>query len=315
LYDELLPNFRSRKFNVGCDETWGIEPRDYLAFLLQIHKLVTARGHTMHLWGDIVLQHPELVSELPRDVVVLDWGYEAASPFDKHGELLAATGLAHFVCPGTSSWNSLGGRTDNCFANLRNAAVHGLKHGATGYLNADWGDNGHWQYWPVSLPGVAAGAAMSWCAASNDDPSIRAGLGAHVFRNPVASPAVLDLGNAYLHTGHILGNSTALFHLLQRPAGHAVFDVMEPKKLEQTREFIGETAGKLASLEPALMRDEFANTVRMMTAACDRGLRRLGRETMAKIVSEHRRLWLARNRPGGLDASCRVLEQRVAELP
>ena len=67
-----------------------------------------------------------------------------------------------WVCPGTSSWNSLAGRTENCLANLRAAARAGLAHGATGFLNTDWGDNGHWHFLPVSFLGIAAGAALSW---------------------------------------------------------------------------------------------------------------------------------------------------------
>ena len=38
-------------------------------------------------------------------------------------------------------------------------AENGLKHGAVGYLNTDWGDRGHWQVLPVSYLGFAAGAA------------------------------------------------------------------------------------------------------------------------------------------------------------
>jgi hypothetical protein len=34
---------------------------------------------------------------------------------------------------------------------------------------------------------------------------------------------------------------------------------------------------------------------------------------MAEIIAEHRRLWRARNRPGGLGDSCRVLQQRLAK--
>lgn len=66
LYAELLPNFSSRQFNVGCDETIDLGQgrsrelvasrgggRGYLDFLLQIHRLVTGHGRTMTFWGDI----------------------------------------------------------------------------------------------------------------------------------------------------------------------------------------------------------------------------------------------------------------------
>ena len=39
------------------------------------------------------------------------------------------------------------------------AAEAGLKYGAIGYLNTDWGDHGHLQYLPMSFAGLAKGAA------------------------------------------------------------------------------------------------------------------------------------------------------------
>jgi hypothetical protein len=72
------------------------------------------------------------------------------------------------VCPGTSSWNTVVGRTDNAIANLVNAAHHGRENGAVGYLITDWGDNGHWQTLPVSYLGFLAGAGLAWNAEAND---------------------------------------------------------------------------------------------------------------------------------------------------
>src|SRR5208282_3083298 len=77
LYDELLPNFSSEFFNVGCDETWDLgrgqskklcgakgKGRVYLDFLKQIHREVSARGKRMMFWGDIILKYPKLIREL-----------------------------------------------------------------------------------------------------------------------------------------------------------------------------------------------------------------------------------------------------------
>lgn len=58
-------------------------------------------------------------------------------------------------------------RTDNALGNLRRAAEHGLKYHAVGYLNTDWGDNGHWQALPVSYLGFVYGAGVSWCYEAN----------------------------------------------------------------------------------------------------------------------------------------------------
>ncbi len=144
LYDELLPNFSSRFFNVGCDETWDLgKGRSkkkctkkgkgvvYLDFLKQIHREVSERGKTMMFWGDIILKYPKLIQELaalgtPKagapNILALNWGYEANHPFDAEAAQFAKARIPFYVCPGTSTWQTLVGRHDNALANLRAAA-------------------------------------------------------------------------------------------------------------------------------------------------------------------------------------------------
>jgi hexosaminidase len=180
LLDELGPHFSSRQFNIGGDEPVELgqgasaelvaergKGRVYLEFLLKIYREVKARGYTMQFWGDIIMEYPELVPDLPRDAIAMEWGYEADHPFDEHSATFAASGIPFYVCPGTSSWNSVAGRTENALKNLRRAAAGGLAHGAVGYLITDWGDNGHWQPLAVSYLPLAYGAGVAWHTAGN----------------------------------------------------------------------------------------------------------------------------------------------------
>ncbi len=345
LYEELLPHFSSRKFNVGCDETFDLglgrskqecerkgKGRVYLEFLLKIYELVKQHGRTMHFWGDIIMEHPELVPELPRDVVALEWGYESTHPFDEHGAKFAASGIPFYVCPGTSSWNTIAGRTENCLGNLRNAAENGLKHGATGYLNTDWGDNGHWQYLPVSYLGFAAGAALSWCYRANRDIDIVRALDVHVFRDDAAVMGKLayDLGNAYQKIGYLVGNASVLFHFVHSPLTRPLPDSVTEETIRTTMEYIRTVTEPLSRArmdraDASLIVDEFTNAARMLLHGCRRALavrtgiidieseRRALATEMHEILGEHRRLWMARNREGGLQDSTRVLEQRLKE--
>jgi hexosaminidase len=123
----------------------------------------------MMFWGDIILNHPELISKLPKNVIALNWGYEATHPFEKEAATFAKSKVPFYVCPGTATWMTLLGRHDTAFANLRLAAEAGRKHGAIGYLNTDWGDGGHPQPLAVSWPLYVIGAAHSWCSKSFDE--------------------------------------------------------------------------------------------------------------------------------------------------
>ena len=345
LYGELLPNFTSRKFNVGCDETWDLgqgvskglcekrgKGRVYLDFLLAIHRLVARHGRTLHFWGDIILHHAELVAELPKDIVALEWGYEANHPFAEHAATFGRAGVPFYVCPGTSSWSSIAGRTDNCLENLRSAAEHGLKHGAIGYLNTDWGDGGHWQSLPVSYLGFAAGAAYSWSYAATRSLDLARALDAHVFHDAagVMGRLAYDLGNVYARVGHVRDNGSLLSDVLQRGSDFALPAGITPRTLATTRDFIDQTMAalprsRMARPDASLVSEEYENTARMLCHACDRAAllrnprtatstlnRRLATD-MRIILGEHRRLWMARNRVGGLQDSPRALEERLKE--
>jgi hypothetical protein len=354
LYDELLPHFSSRRFNVGCDETFDLGQgqskaaceelgvgRVYLDFLLKIYEDVKARGHTMQFWGDIIVQHPELIPELPNDVIALDWGYEARHPFDRECPQFAAAGLAFYVCPGTSSWCSLAGRTDNTLGNLLNAAENGLAHGATGYLITDWGDRGHWQFLPVSYLGFVAGAAYSWALDANRELDVQRAVSVHAFRDSSCSMGhvAYNLGNVY-RTLSEMSNSSLLFWILQLTAEQLrqrmeqhtkEHNGFNPSIFDNVVDVIDEALQPLSQSamqrpDVNLIKDEFTATAHLMRHACRRAqlflgangssasaLRRELDHDMHGFIAEYRRLWLARNRPGGLADSVARFEHARAE--
>lgn len=340
LYDQLLPHFRSGSFNVGCDETWEIgkgmsyekaqqvgEGRVYLDFLLQLHDLVRGHGRRMQFWGDIILKHPELIPELPKDIVAMEWGYEALHDFIGKGRQFSDSGLEFHVCPGTSSWNSMIGRTDNAIGNLRNAGVDGLAAGATGYLNTDWGDGGHLQYLPVSYLGFLYGACASWNAGSLDSLQVADALSAFAFQDKagVMGRAVYDMGNAYLQIDKKTANATLWGRMLSRGAPcPELFEGVSPEELDRAVGVAWECVDRMKTSQmdrpdAKLILDEFVNAAACTEAACR--IAKLGMEAKARssektavakllttCISEHERLWLARNRPGGLADSLRHLQ-------
>ena len=232
LYDELLPNFSSQFFNVGCDETWDLgrgqskaicaakgQGRVYLDFLGKIHREVSARGKQMMFWGDIILKYPKLIKRLPHNLIALNWGYENNHPFDRETALFARAKIPFYVCPGTSTWQTLIGRHDNALANLRAAAQAGLKHGARGYLITDWGDGGHPQPLAVSYLPWLAGAALSWCAKTFDESKLIPVLNREVFKDPTGNAArvAFGLGLAHRKLNFTVPNETPLGTAIAAP--------------------------------------------------------------------------------------------------
>jgi hypothetical protein len=349
LYDELLPNFSSHQFNVGCDETIDLGKvrsraqaeevgvgRLYIDFVHRIHREVRARGYTMQFWGDIITHYPNLVRELPRDAIALEWGYEADHPFEQHGALFAASGIPFYVCPGTSSWNSLVGRTTNAVENVRNAASAGLKHGAVGLLNTDWGDNGHWQPLPVSYLGFAAGAAYAWAFDANCAVALPDAISRFAFRDATGLMGRLahDLGDIHRLTGISVHNASVLFRALQSEPHQLIewlraHEISEPsQRLRAVLDAIDGIMGNLANTDMQradanLIKQEFTWGANMLRHACWRAIWALGMERNAgsdtlrqwllqeaeKLLPEFHTIWHARNREGGFARSMARLER------
>ncbi|GIV85472.1 MAG: hypothetical protein KatS3mg052_2479 [Candidatus Roseilinea sp.] len=344
IFEEVLPHYTSRFFNVGCDETVDLGNgrskaeveakgvgRVYLDFLLQIYERVKRHGRTMQFWGDIIMAHPELVAELPKDVIAMEWGYEYDHPFADHGAKFAASGIPFYVCGGTSSWNSIGGRTDNAIGNLLNAAENGKRHGAVGFLNTDWGDYGHLQPLPVSYLPYAYGAGVSWCAASNRDMDVARAASLHIFADPSGATGkfAYDLGNVYTHIPFRTDNGTAYAYAvtlsaeaLRRRLKEAAIErrwlTRVNKELDRLEAIVPTL--KMQRPDAALVRREFAYAIHLMrygmarlerlSAARSRGaadLKVIERERR-KLIAEHHRVWLARNRPGGMADSAKNIQ-------
>jgi len=352
LYSELLPHFTSRQLNVGCDETFDLGQgkskaaceklgtgRVYLDFLLKIHALCEKYGRRMMFWGDIIMQHPELIDEIPRDVTALEWGYEADHAYDVDTRAFRKAGVPYCVCPGTGSWISLIGRTDNAVENIRSAATNGRKHGAVGLLNTDWGDNGHMQPLPVSYLGFLYGAAMSWSPSCSDHVDLPRALSLHAFDDPtgVTGRVACDLGNAYQINGARSRNGTLPAQMYFLPLDNDwPMHRVRAGGFEDTSAQLAELAGRLGASrmrrpDAEQIVDEYRCAVEMADAGAAIGAAKYARVTGASasklrpmyrraakrldaLLPEYERLWLARNRPGGLRDSTARLTSLAAQL-
>jgi hypothetical protein len=294
------------------------------------------------MWGDIVASHPERLGELPEGVTVCEWGYEDGHPFDERAALLAAAGRPFWLCPGTSSWNTLVGRTTNMLGNISGAAAAAVAHGAEGFFATDWGDNGHLQYLAVSEPGFAWAAALAWCAASNSSLDLAAALSSPAgFDDPTGelASALLALGDVHRLVEPQVPNNSILTIHLYRPAfrmGEGVTAGLTDADLGAAEDAIaaaraglgrarpgrGDGAAVVAELETSarllalLVRDARARLAAGGTLeAVPASVRSSFADELAGLADEHRRHWLARNRPGGLDDSvARLTRLRDAYL-
>lgn len=359
LLGQLLPCFKSPLVNIGCDETfdvgWGrskaeVEKRGraavYFDFVRQIAEVVRSHGKQPMFWADIALTHPESIPLIPEDMIGLAWGYEPDAKFGEWSSRLREAGRECWVCPGTSSWRSITGRTTERRANIRRAAREGAARGATGFLITDWGDSGHHQQWPIAMHAIAEAADAAWNADNLDTYDPRA-ASMHAFNDPSLKlgPWLDAVGDVDVELRRIGGrvnpgqppthlrNSSVLFcdmHIPDHPAKND--DEKLRRGLNSTPASMWERAvGRLHELSASRpqvsepLASELSHTLDVACFAAVRGLwRRTGKYSakdrtelagwLRTILAKHRELWLLRSREGGLDDSSRFYQRIIDDL-
>ncbi|MCA1809916.1 MAG: glycoside hydrolase family 20 zincin-like fold domain-containing protein [Kiritimatiellia bacterium] len=213
LYDEFLPLFDALDFNVCGDEPWELGRgasqaaatrkgvgQVYLDFIMKIRGLCFKHGKRVNLWSDIVLNHPEIIPDIPKDVVMLNWAYAVTrrrGRMQRSHEITDA-GLPLVCCPGTQGWQSHGTRLQCAQDAVSRFAGIGFKQRAEGFLNTDWGDGGHRNTLAVSLCGFAHGAAHAWNTRGVDDRQHVELFTRHIFNDKRGrlAAAIRGLGDA-----------------------------------------------------------------------------------------------------------------------
>ena len=174
MISEFMPLFRSRQFNICCDETFDLgkgksqekmdklgEGEVYISFVEKVCQYVVELGRRPMFWGDIILRSPEMLKRLPEGTICLNWGYSPVQTEDST-RTLAQSGAIQYVCPGVIGWNQWTNRLHDGYDNITRMAQYARRYQAIGLLNTDWGDYGHVNDPRQSFPGLAYGAQFSW---------------------------------------------------------------------------------------------------------------------------------------------------------
>lgn len=173
--EEFMGLFTSRYFNICADETFDLckgrskalgeekgVKQVYLDFLKQLCGFIVSKGRIPMYWGDVLLEKPELLPEMPEDAICLNWEYWPQVTEDKV-KILVDAGVKHlYLCPGVQSWNHLINRHKDAYQNIFLMCRNAHKFHAQGVLNTEWGDLGHVAHPEFSTIGQIYGAVFSW---------------------------------------------------------------------------------------------------------------------------------------------------------
>ena len=173
-YRELNELFPGRFFHIGEDETFELgegQSREaakargvgavYFEHLNRIREVLKPYNRRLMFWGDIALNHPDLIGNISKDMIVMNWQYGARDDYTTSIKPFKDAGLDQFVCPGVWNWNQIFPNVEASSKNIINFVRDGQKAGALGMMNTTWDDDGE-SLFEMSWYGIVLGAAASW---------------------------------------------------------------------------------------------------------------------------------------------------------
>jgi hypothetical protein len=174
LYREIDEIFPSRFFHIGADETFELgEGRSleavkkegvgkvYFAHVNRVRETLKPYNRRLMMWGDIALNHPELIGDIPKDMIVMNWAYGARDTYTPRIEPFQRAGLEQFVCPSVWNFNHIFPNNEFAIVNIRNFVRDGQAAGALGVMNTNWDDDGETLF-ETGWYGAGLGAAAGW---------------------------------------------------------------------------------------------------------------------------------------------------------
>jgi hypothetical protein len=173
-YRELNELFPGKFFHIGADETFELgegQSREaaqargvgaiYFQHLDRVREVLKPYNRRLMFWGDIALNHPDLIGRIPKDLIVMNWDYAPKDDYLPRIKPFKDAGLEQFVCPGVHNWNQIFPNLDAATKNIGNFVRDGQASGALGMMNTSWDDDGETLF-EMTWYGIVFGAAASW---------------------------------------------------------------------------------------------------------------------------------------------------------
>ena len=134
----------------------------------RINDLLKSRGKTMIMYGDIILKYPEILDQIPKDIILMDWQYEPAGHYPTV-DVLGSKGFPILVLPGMSNWDRIFPDMSKALINIRNFTLDCYRQPhPLGSITSTWGDNGSKNLRELLYYGYAYGAEVTWSPESTD---------------------------------------------------------------------------------------------------------------------------------------------------
>lgn len=258
LLTEVVPVFDSEYFHIGADESWDVgkwasrEKAErygiasvHAEHYRRVFKLMEKYNKKIMMYGDIVLDNPTILNEIPNDVIMFDWHYYPQN-FYKSVEIFNKAGQPFIVSPGAHNWRNMFPNLSDALANIRQLTIDGWRNGALGSITSNWGDYGamnlrELNYYPYAF---AANCAWNTQSAHQDNFEHYFYAGFYGINNPLSASTYQLLNEMSLEVNflHFLG------HPFYAPETKPIKTIREAYKLKRSATLIKSQVNELRKI-------------------------------------------------------------------
>ncbi|MBS1713328.1 MAG: family 20 glycosylhydrolase [Armatimonadetes bacterium] len=207
LLDDVVSVFDSELVHIGGDETWELaqcarcsrstKSEIYAEHFSAMAESCVAKGRRPGLWGDMLLQHTDVLDALPRECLIFDWQYFGG--LEESSPKLAQAGHGVVGCPTVHVYDAAWMHLGPSDANVRQVSRDAKEMHLEGTCLTTW-ECGLFGAYDTVLPAVRAARRIM------DDPDGAPGLvegyGEAEEWAREMSYGLAGLGGVFGHDGH-----------------------------------------------------------------------------------------------------------------
>ncbi len=171
---EVFELFPSEYFHMGADESWDVGLGASKKLVEETNIAVVHANHykkvydickkynkKVMMYGDILLDHPEILSLIPKDIIIVDWHYRADEDY-LSTKTIRNAGFEYLVSPSAWNFTSTFPVNINSLPNIKYIVKSGLENESHGMINSNWGDYGAETFKEFILYNYAWSAQCAW---------------------------------------------------------------------------------------------------------------------------------------------------------
>jgi len=171
---EVFVLFPSKYINIGADESYdvGYGKSEYLTNQIgkakvhaehykKVFKICKENNKKVMMYGDVILNHTNILDLIPKDVTIVDWHYGANKRYPST-DIFKEAGFQFIVSPSVWNFRTVFPTYQIALPNIKTIVHDGLLNGSIGMINSNWGDYGAETFKEFVLFGYAWSAQCSW---------------------------------------------------------------------------------------------------------------------------------------------------------